>query len=911
MSTQPNLDFYAHVPTRHEVASARLAEQRSSMYAWRSDAHQSVFDPTTGARLPLQHIYDPQPTQHHGIERGDAQHHCGNIYVHDASHRQAQSRSGGCLSSPCEDLSDTYSAATEEEEAEGSDEASEVIWASAADDSGDRRRWWRQSNFTFSPHHFGTRSGCAVGSNTSTTAATTAGAYSVTSPSVYTPYIHDTILFCTPTQRARPCSSQVLLAVTCNAAEARARELQAAEEAKNGEMLSLSSLSPVPRMPTSAGTSSRRTPYTLAPSPKHCFDDTAVFRRLSGEGVYNSGSGGTTEGVVARSTGAAAAAPAAPQGSIVGPPYAAVDGAVRPSTGSLDDEISTPGDAKLRSATEEHKRESDLLRSSQSTWCEMIGPALASKQRALTMAGRVYRDLVAREARRTGTTAGSAASLRMSTVPTCEVAYSLRSSYLQAAQPTMRNSSKGSRTRSSGGTSRNAGTSEERSKALLCSATYANARSLPRKTGGASSGAMSCNNSHGPSSLYAEPPSHDNNSSDSSPLQQKRRQRPLSRLPQRPASANTAPSSSSGMLSGSLNDKEPCRRTVTAIDINGLVGTSFLEEADEKGEVSPPLPRRKNENEDGVAAPIPMNDGAVRTHHTSPAHASRLPAVAVSGHGVLRLSPLTQQPDTTALWHHSVTNSSEAERLVTNVASPLGAEDHRPSSSDLTAPPTLSQVALEIEMESANEGNGDPLSSDRHRPHPRQHQHQQMEGSDAWVHHVTHLNSPLAVQGRRGGHCCTGSSKSDLTNEHSTQRTDSTLPTAMATQSTAAQTVMGDSQQMTPPHPPARPRRRGGRGALPQQRTKSQRASRHHTGQGLRSMSTRSRRASPQHEAKQRQQQQVEGSQIAGHLPAEAKETRVYAVRMRTTFTNADASLVKWVEPPRRGVPVLLPQDWQ
>ncbi|KPA73728.1 hypothetical protein ABB37_09639 [Leptomonas pyrrhocoris] len=843
MSTQPNLDFYARVPTRRDVAKARLAEQRNTMYTWRSDAAQTEFDPRTGARRGQRHVYSPRPTQRYtGSENNSSA--CNR---NSGAERRAVRMGSGRMSG------------------KGDYVEQETTWSSAADRTGDRRRWWRQTNFTFSPDHFRTGKGASAKDADHRSGRT--------SPEAYTPYIHDIIVFCKPMQHldgadtitaaaAAPpppppsrSGTEVVLAVTCNGAEARARELQAAEEAKSGEMLSLSSLSPVSRMqPQTNG-------YTYAPSSTPGFDE---------------------GGSIAR-TAAAAAATGTVHGSVGGVPYAAT----QPSAMSFDEEISTPGDTKVKPGNGAHATQSALRHSSKSTWCDVVGPTMASKQRALTMAEGIYGDLVAGEAQRTGTAYGSAASLRMATVPTCELAYSLRSSYMRSTQAKHEQGGRhGSRHESGGG---GVGGGGGASGSLSHSAAYP-AGSPPSKTvAGVSTSAISRATRPGTSQSYP------------SPQQQQQQQQNSLRQPPRPQrspSANTT-LSNSGVQVNSLYGNGPHRRTTTAAGSHGPVDAPFLKNADGDGE---------DVHEDGGTAISALpHPGSTRDFAAIGVPSSAAAAVAAeAGEGSVNLchqSPLPPPPSQLPARQqrqqqqqqsgkafspdHSMASSSAAAASRTlTTAEPHGADSVNIPCGETsqTAPPTLSQLALEREMS--------------HHDH-HHHHHRNNNTSNSTVaggQRTSQRSSPLVGSGRPASGYPVLPSKPD------TDRHAHSAGARLATQTRTATTGdgAGDAAQSA-----NRSRHRRGR-RLPALRntTKEIPGS---SGRGQRSGSTgHAYSALPP----------LGGEDAAallesGRPPAEAKETRVYAVRMRTAFTSADAVLPKPREPQRRGVPVLLPDDWQ
>jgi hypothetical protein len=892
MPTQPILDFNTRVPTRREANHARLAKLRSSMYAWRSDAGQTTFDPVSGARRPQRHLYTPQPTQHF------------RQVQHDRLSGDAGERAPGEKADRCKH---SWKAGAEKDGSTGSSKSGghdkvveqlcgggETIWASAESSTGDRRRWWRQTNFTFSADYFGSRDGIPVVASCADGGSSTSRPHTRTpSPSVYTPYIHDTIVFCTPAQRAHTAgAARVVLAVTCNAAEARARECRAAAEATNGDMLSLSSLSPVPRVPPS-----KRTPYTYAPSPKHCFEE-------------------NSEGVT-RSSAAAAAPPGGMHSSITGAPYTDVEDTGRPPTVSLDDVMSTLGDTKLKPDNGIAATASGGLRSSKmttATWCDAVGPTIASKQRALAMAEAVYSDLVAGEAQRTGSAYGSAASLRMATVPTCELAYSLRSSYMQASCQTQRSQNTGSASPHCRLHRRPSNTITYTSVNNLPRSATCTTGSLPsRIVAAASSSAIG--RSGGPAGVLPVPQGN------SAAAQRPSRQRPAS----------------ASCCSSLRSRGNPHRRSTTEAGADGFPGSS-LREDDEGGAAAAAATITSTAATSAAAAEVSLEE-----HHPDSRGASassaplpslgqgcELPAATVSAAttagstngGILRPSPpppLTLQVDKEG----SLTSSSGAAASQTRrIMSPFGGADGvKSASAQPTAPPTLSRFELV----------------------------QEMMDDDASSSSALHCNVSSGGGGRRtdGGGVAAASSGSATLAHRSSHSKDSPLvlmassrgarQSSRFTVSSASDTVYerqtiaaGDSQlcatttAVAHDRPQHEPRRRRGRRLPPQQQTlmhgrdagagehaaataaARSRSSRRGNG----SCRPRSREyggaaAQPSPSQHHRHQRDFQGK---GRLPAEAKETRVYAVRVRATVAAASSV---WREPPRRGVPVLIPEEWQ
>ncbi|KPI86147.1 hypothetical protein ABL78_4802 [Leptomonas seymouri] len=792
MPAQPNLDFRAHIPTHREITKARLAERRNPMYAWRSNADQTVFDIVTGARCARRQVYNPCPTQR---DRGTATSH---HYKHangsqDPETRRLGSRAGARSHS-----------GRQAGEVKGEGAAQTTVWGSVANSTGDRRRWWKQTNFTFSPNHFHSSGGTSI-KDTSYNGSPACD--------VYTPYIHDTILLCTPMQHTgapgatnvagdasrRPHrGGAVALAVTWNGAEAQARELQAAEDAKKGEMLSLSSLSPVP--------------YVQLQTTAHAH--ASVLLRGGDEGRNH----------------ARAAAPGTLHNAITSAPYTTVGCTAPPHVaGSLDEEINTPGDTKHKPANEAHTRDSDPTHLSKATWCDVLGPIMASKQRMSAMAEGIYMDLIAGEAQRTGTAYGSAASLRMATVPTCELAYSLRASYMCDSHEGHGRS--GRHENGNGGGS--GGHPPPRG------ATYGRGSELIKRSRASPNGTS---HSAGEKMLQNHQPS---SSHDPSPK------------PQRPASATIALSNSVAQGSA-LSGSTPYRRSITEIGVTGLVGASASEERVEEGGAAAPQPGSTREFPVVAVPPAATAAGeSARTTQLNPL--PPLPAQPSAQH---------QQPVKATSADHSLTNSPKAasRTMSTDLLPNADSGGILPATIGPTAPPTLSPHALERKMG-----------------------HETNSCNSTVAQGVTQKVSPLAVVGHRSNRRITSPINTGTGNESQhTYSADSPL---------AMQTVAGDSLGNTIGRT-AQPPQRQGRPPSGPQSTRRERSVL--GGSGRRSRW--SDRPSRDDDAARQENRR---------LPAEAKETRVYTVRMRPGLTKASVPTLKWRESPWSGVPVLLPQDWQ
>ncbi|CAG9567119.1 conserved hypothetical protein [Leishmania major strain Friedlin] len=333
MTSRVQLDFFVPPPERRQCVRERLAQQRAPMFEWRHDFAESAFDAATGERRPLRRIFNPVAKERPASVRR----------IHAAAHNAG-----------------AHAAATT---ASSARPATAPVWEAAASGSADRRSAWKQSGFRFTENYFRKSAHLPVSQLRPHTSASASGLLrSARRGGVYVPYLHDTILFCEPLPRSmelhrggpggggggdgaaaaadqlppvkRPSSTaSVVLAVTCNAAESRARELQASVDAKRAALLGCS-------------------------KPANC--------------LYAAG--------------------------------------VKSFT--CDDDVSTGATAQGE------------------TCCDVVGPSIAAKQRALAMAEGVYTDLILNRGKAWSATATAAAA--KTELPTGELAYSLRPSYVQS-----------------------------------------------------------------------------------------------------------------------------------------------------------------------------------------------------------------------------------------------------------------------------------------------------------------------------------------------------------------------------------------------------------------------------------------------------------------------------------------------
>ncbi|GET85409.1 hypothetical protein, conserved [Leishmania tarentolae] len=323
MTSRVELDFFVPPPERRQCLRKRLAQQRAPMYEWRHDFAESTFDAATGERRPLRCIFNPV-AKAHGVSAQSTRATTGNASAHATAPTLSSLRP-----------------------------ATAPLWDAAAIGNVDRRNAWKQTGFTFAGDYF--RKSTHLPEPQSLTHASASGlCCNVGEGEVYVPYLHDTILFyeplprpnelhgggpgsddvaaaaadqCPPVQRWSSSTAKLMVAVTYNAAESRAREAQASIDASRAGLLGL----PKPSATT----------YQCA-------------------------------------TGVDTAATAHAE-----------------------------------------------------TCCDVAGPSIAAKQRASAMAEGVYTDFIvnhwkARSATETATTTARAE------LPTCELAYSLRPSYVQS-----------------------------------------------------------------------------------------------------------------------------------------------------------------------------------------------------------------------------------------------------------------------------------------------------------------------------------------------------------------------------------------------------------------------------------------------------------------------------------------------
>ncbi|CAJ1985641.1 hypothetical protein - conserved [Leishmania donovani] len=355
MTSRVQLDFFVPPPERRQCVRERLAQKRAPMFEWRHDFAESDFDAATGERRPLRRIFNPVAKEH------------------PASARR------------------THAAATTVSSARP---ATAPVWKAAASGSADRRNAWKQSGFTFVENYFRKSAHLPVSQSRPHTSASACGLLrSARRGGVYVPYLHDTILFCEPLPRSMesrrgrpgggdgaaaaadqlppvqrtPSTARVVLAVTCNAAESRARELQASVDAKRAELLGFSKPS----------TSSQKAQQQQQQQP-------ATYLYAAGVESYTCDDDDKTSRAAAT---------------------------IASTTGGVD-YVNTAATAQGE------------------TCCDVVGPSIAAKQRALAMAEGVYTDLILNRGKAWSATATAAAT--KTELPTCELAYSLRPSYVQS-----------------------------------------------------------------------------------------------------------------------------------------------------------------------------------------------------------------------------------------------------------------------------------------------------------------------------------------------------------------------------------------------------------------------------------------------------------------------------------------------
>ncbi|KAG5512310.1 hypothetical protein JKF63_07835 [Porcisia hertigi] len=364
MTTRVNLDFFAPPPEREQRVRERRAQQRASMFSWRHDFAESCFDPISGKRRPLKHVFNPVAKERF-------------VGARDAS---SKTRNGG--------------SGAAETEASPARPATAAVWESAAGSTIDRRRRWKQSGFTFPKDYFGKTAHFPAVLMGRSASAAPAGVRRVHSShsKVYVPYLHDTIMMCEPlldsaeSRHSRggaksgvhaaadqlppvhraPLTANVVLAVTYNGTESRTRELQASMDARKAGLLNSWR---TPALPSSSqqqqqqqqqpATHSHTTGIDSLTPDDDDNDETATFKNAGN-------TGGTTSGANC---------------------------------------MNLPSAAQT------------------TTWCDVVGPSMAVKQRALAIAGGVYTDLISTRMNATPATVR---------VPTCELAYTLRPSYVQS-----------------------------------------------------------------------------------------------------------------------------------------------------------------------------------------------------------------------------------------------------------------------------------------------------------------------------------------------------------------------------------------------------------------------------------------------------------------------------------------------
>ncbi|KAG5508672.1 hypothetical protein JIQ42_08460 [Leishmania sp. Namibia] len=409
MTSRVNLDFYVRGPERRQCVRERMARQRAPMYEWRHDFAESAFDAATGERRPLQRIFNPVPKRH-PVSARDTRAAARSVDERVAFDNVEQGSTGSQQQqrsrhpwSPQYTLWDGGTAGIAVSSARP---ATATAWESAAQGFSDRRRAWKHTGFTFTEDYFRKSAHAPASQARLGVAMAASEAYRGADKSgVYVPYLHDTILLCTPPphpkdpRTSRPggaaaaaadplppvhrasSAAKVVLAVTCNAAESCARELQASLDAKRRGLLSISTLAPS---------------HTSQPQQSASFQCTAGVESFTDD----DGSDSSTRA-----------------------------GAI----GGL-----TSGSSYVGVAAAEPK----------GTCCDVFGPSIAVKQRAAALAEGVYTDLILNRAK--APSAALAVGVSKTEVPTCELAYSLRPSYVQSrlrrsAAAARRSSSSGGR----------------------------------------------------------------------------------------------------------------------------------------------------------------------------------------------------------------------------------------------------------------------------------------------------------------------------------------------------------------------------------------------------------------------------------------------------------------------------------
>ncbi|KAG5488274.1 hypothetical protein LSCM4_08351 [Leishmania orientalis] len=406
MTSRINLDFYVRGPERRQCVRERMARQRAPMYEWRHDFAESAFDAATGERRPLQRVFNPVPKRHL-VSARDTRAAARSVDesiafddVEQGSTGPQQQQRSRHRWNPQYTLGDGGTAGIAVSSARP---ATATAWESAAQGFSDRRRAWKHTGFTFTEDYFRTSAHAPASQARRGVAVAASEAYRGAEKSgVYVPYLHDTILLCTPLphpkdpRTSRSCgaaaaaaadplppvhrassAAKVVLAVTCNAAESCVRELQASMEAKRRGLLNISALAPT---------------HTSQPQLSASFQCTAGVESFTDDdGSDSSTRAGATGGLTSGSSYVGVAA-AEPKG----------------------------------------------------TCCDVFGPSIAVRQRAAALAEGVYTDLILNRAK--APSAALAVGVSKTEVPTCELAYSLRPSYVQSR---LRRSAAAARRRSS------------------------------------------------------------------------------------------------------------------------------------------------------------------------------------------------------------------------------------------------------------------------------------------------------------------------------------------------------------------------------------------------------------------------------------------------------------------------------
>ncbi|AIN95154.1 hypothetical protein LPMP_010540 [Leishmania panamensis] len=387
MTSRANLDFFAPPLERRQCVRERMAQLRAPMYEWRRDFAESAFDAATGERRPLRRVFNPAAKEHpvaaHSVRAATRNADANAAYkeveqsnnVPPPPPKQRWSRRQW---SPQRTLGSGNAAATR---AYSARPAAATVWEGAASGTTDRRHMWKQSGFTFAEDYF-RKSAQVPMSQTHLGAAASEARRGVGRCGVYVPYLHDTILFCEPrqhpmkTRRSRP-------------------------DGGDGTATAANELPPVHRASSAAG-------VVMA----------VTFNAAESRGWELHAS------MDAKRTELLSFSVSTPFQKLQQQPvaYLYAAGAER-FTDDDDDDDDTP-----RAAGAIASGANDVNRAATAkaeTCYDVVGPSIAVKQRAVAMAEGLYTDLIATRAR-----ARSAAA--KTEVPTCELGYTLRPSYVQS-----------------------------------------------------------------------------------------------------------------------------------------------------------------------------------------------------------------------------------------------------------------------------------------------------------------------------------------------------------------------------------------------------------------------------------------------------------------------------------------------